>query len=245
MLKLLKYDLKRRKERILVFIVIALLAQAGLWISSAQIDVNLASLNLVIYCILAIAMIFIAVTGYFRNLKSYQRRLLPVTALQTVLSPMLLALLLMGVVILIGLAHLGIFKLLYTTANFIPGNLQTVGFRALLQSVWSSGFLMVMVMFSFTVAYSLRMKWRVWVGIALLVLLQNGIGYLEKLLFNTYFIGLDNAFKFEIYNGEPQTGSEFTIPYLPINPGALLFEVAVVCLMIYGMVMLVRRRIEV
>lgn len=162
MLKLLKYDLKRRKERILVFIVIALLAQAGLWISSAQIDVNLASLNLVIYCILAIAMIFIAVTGYFRNLKSYQRRLLPVTALQTVLSPMLLALLLMGVVILIGLAHLGIFKLLYTTAKFIPGNLQTVGFRALLQSVWSSGFLMVMVMFSFTVAYSLRMKWRVW-----------------------------------------------------------------------------------
>lgn len=43
MLKLLKYDLKRRQERILVFIVIALLAQAGLWISSAKIDTGLAS----------------------------------------------------------------------------------------------------------------------------------------------------------------------------------------------------------
>ncbi|MEK4007199.1 hypothetical protein [Paenibacillus sp. FSL H3-0333] len=244
MLKLLKYDLKRRQERILVFIVIALLVQAGLWISSARIDADLASLNLVIYCILAIAMIFTAVTGYFRNLKSYQRRLLPVTALQTVLSPMLLALLLIGVVVLLGLAHLGIYKLLYTV-DFLPGNLLTVGFRALLQSVWSILFLMVMVMFSFTVAFSLRMKGRVWLGIALLVLLENGIGYLEKFLFDTYFIGLDNAFNFEIYPGRLQSGSDFTIQYLSFNQGALLFEVAVVCLMVYGMVTLVRRRIEV
>lgn len=244
MLKLLKYDLKRRKERILVFIVIALLAQAGLWISSAKIDTDLASMNLVIYCILGIAMIFIAVTGYFRNLKSYQRRLLPVTALQTVLSPMLLALLLIGVVILLGLAHLGIYRLLYTM-DFLPGNLLTVGFRALLQSVWSILFLMVMVMFSFTVAWSLRLKGRIWIGVALLFLLENGMGYLEKLLFDTYFSGLDNAFKFEIYPERLQSGSDFTINYLPFNQAALLFEVAAVCLMIYGMVALVRRRIEV
>ncbi|MEK4852485.1 hypothetical protein NST04_21730 [Paenibacillus sp. FSL H7-0756] len=244
MLKLLKYDLKRRKERILVFIVIALLAQAGLWISSAKIDADLASLNLAVYCILAIAMIFITVTGYFRNLKSYQRRLLPVTALQTVLSPMLLALLLTGVVILLGLAHLGIYKLLYTM-DFLPGNLQTVGFRALLQAVWSTLFLMVMVMFSFTVALSLRMKGRIWIGIVLLVLLENGFGFLEKFFFHTYFISLENAFSFEIYPGRLQSGSDYTIKYLPINQGALLFEVAAVCLMICGMVTLVRRRIEV
>ncbi|MEK3793835.1 hypothetical protein MKX42_19050 [Paenibacillus sp. FSL R7-0204] len=244
MLKLLKYDLKRRQERILVFIVIALLAQAGLWIYSAKMDVDLVTLNLAVYCILAIAMIFIAVTGYFRNLKSYQRRLLPVTAQQTVLSPMLLALLLTGVVILLGLGHLGIYKLLYTM-DFLPGNLLTVGFRVLLQSVWSILFLMVMVMFSFTVAYSLRMRLRVWVGIALLALLQNGIGYLEKVLFDTNFIGLDSPFNFKIYPVSPQSGSDFTIKYLPVNQGALLFEVAVVCLMIYGMVTLVRRRIEV
>ncbi|MEK3877434.1 hypothetical protein [Paenibacillus sp. FSL M7-0420] len=244
MLKLLKYDLKRRKERILVFIVIALLAQTGLWISSAKIDVNLASLNLAVYCILAISMIFIAVTGYFRNLKSYQRRLLPVTALQTVLSPMLLALLLIGVVILLGLAHLGIYELLYTM-DFLPGNLLTAGLRALLQSVWSSLFLMVMVMFSFTVAFSLRMKGRIWIGVALLVTLENVFGYLEKFLFDSYFSGLDNAFNFEIYPGRLQSGSDFTIQYLPFNQGALLFEVAVVCLMVYGMVTLVRRRIEV
>ncbi|MFC6651196.1 hypothetical protein [Paenibacillus rhizoplanae] len=244
MLKLLKYDLKRRKERILVFIVIALLAQAGLWISSAKIDADLASLNLVIYSILAIAMIFIAVTGYFRNLKSYQRRLLPVTALQTVLSPMLLALLLIGVVILLGLAHLGIYRLLYTM-DFLPGNLLPVGFRALLQSVWSAGFLMMMVMFSFTVALSLRIKGRIWIGIALLVTLENVFGYLEKFLFDIYFSGLDNAFNFKIYPGRFQSGSDFTIQYLPFNQEALLFEVAVVCLMIYGMVVLVRRRIEV
>ncbi|NQX44050.1 hypothetical protein HQN87_01795 [Paenibacillus tritici] len=244
MLKLLKYDLRRRRERILVFIVIALLIQAGMWISSATVDIGLLSLNMAGYYVLAIALVYIAVAGYFRNLKSYQRQLLPVTALQTVLSPMLLALLLIGGVIILGLVQLGIYRLLYPL-DFLPGNLLTVGFQVILRSLWSTGFLMVMVMFSITVALSLRMKWRIWIGVVILFLLENGIGYLERTLFGTYFIALDMVFNFEIYPGNLQSGSGFTVEYAAANPGALLFELAAACLMIYGMAVLVKKRIEV
>lgn len=246
MLKLLKYDLRRRRERILVFIVIALLIQAGMWISSSAMNVELVSLNLAVYAVLAISLIFIAVFSYFRNLKSYQRRLLPVTPMQSLLSPILLAVLLTLVVIVIGLLHLGIYRLMYPM-DFLPDNILSVGIRSLLQAIWSSTFLMIIVMFSITVALSLRFKWRVWVGIALLTLMQNAVSYLENVLFDSYFVGLDNTFNFVLYEDSHRPGSGFTIRYLATNqwPWPLVFEFAIVCILIYSMVMLIKKRIEV
>lgn len=244
MLKLLKYDLRRRRERILVFIVIALLVQPAIWISSTKVNEQLISLNLVIYMILAIALVFIAVFSYFRNLKSYQRRLIPVTALQTVMSPLLFALLLILTVIALGLVHFGIYQLIYPL-DFLPDNIVSVGLRCLLQFMWSAGFMMIMVMFSITVALSLRFKWRVWVGIVILTLLQNGIAYLEKFMFDSYFIGLDNTFSFEIYESNLRPDSGVTIRYLSTNQWPLLFEFVVALILIYSMVVMVKKRIEV
>ena len=244
MLKLLKYDLRRRQERILIFIVIALLIQAGMWISSSKMDLRLVSLNLIIYAVLALSLMFVAVFSYFRNLRSYQRRLLPVSAVHTVLSPLLFALLLILVVIAIGLVHMGIYQLLYPI-NFLPDNTLSVGLRCLPLVIWSSMFMMIMFMFSITVAFSLRFKWRIWIGIIILTLLQNGLGYLEKLFFNTYYVGLDSAFNFEIYEGNLRSDSGITIKYLSTNHWPLLFEFVVACIMVYSMVVLVKKRIEV
>ncbi|KHL92998.1 hypothetical protein QW71_25925 [Paenibacillus sp. IHB B 3415] len=244
MLKLLKYDLRRRRERILVFIVIALLVQPAIWISSTKVNEQLVSLNLVIYFILALALVFIAVFSYFRNLKSYQRRLIPVTALQTVMSPLLFALLLILTVIALGLAHFGIYQLIYPL-DFLPDNIVSVGLRCLLQFMWSVGFMMIMVMFSITVALSFRFKGRVWIGIVILTLLQNGIAYLEKFMFDIYFIGLDNTFNFEIYENNLRPDSGVTIRYLSTNQWPLLFEFVVALILIYSMVVMVKKRIEV
>jgi hypothetical protein len=244
MLKLLKYDLRRRRERILVFIVIALLVQPAIWISSTKVNEQLISLNLVIYFILALALVFIAVFSYFRNLKSYQRRLIPVTALQTVMSPLLFALLLILTVITLGLVHFGIYQLIYPL-DFLPDNIVSVGLRCLLQFMWSVGFMMIMIMFSITVALSFRFKGRVWIGIVILTLLQNAIAYLEKFMFNSYFIGLDNTFNFEIYESNLRPDSGVTIRYLSTNQWPLLFEFVVAIILIYSMVVMVKKRIEV
>lgn len=243
MLKLLKYDLRRRRERILVFIVIALLVQPAIWISSTKVNEQLISLNLVIYFILALALVFIAVFSYFRNLKSYQRRLIPVTALQTVMSPLLFALLLILTVIALGLVHFGIYQLIYPL-DFLPDNIVSVGLRCLLQFMWSVGFMMIMVMFSITVALSFRFKGRVWIGIVILTLLQNGIAYLEKFMFNSYFIGLDNTFNFEIYENNLRPDSGVTIRYLSTNQWPLLFEFVVAIILIYSMVVMVKKELK-
>ncbi|WP_340023274.1 hypothetical protein MHI24_30355 [Paenibacillus sp. FSL K6-1096] len=243
MLKLLKYDLRRRRERILVFIAIAVLIQPALWISNSRMDKNLLTLNLTVYTVLAMALLLMAVLGYIRNLRSYPRRLLPVTALQTVLSPLLLALLLMMVVIAVVLAQLGLYRL-FDPLDFLPDHLFTLGTRIVLQFVWSAGILMIMMMFAITAALSLRSKWRVWIGIAILFVLQNGVSFLEKVMFDIYFVGMERTFNLEFYNQEMRPENGITLRYLPDNPWPLLFESALAFLLIYGMVVMVKRRIE-
>lgn len=244
MLRLITYDLRRRRERILVFIVITLLIEIAMWTSSSGIDSKWGSLTLGPYFCLAIAFIFVAVAGYYRNLKSYQRRLLPVTPLQTVLSPILFAILLILIVIIITLLHSGIYFLAYRM-DFLPDNILSISVKILLQTIWSSIFLMTIVMFSITVALSMRFKGRVWVGIVLLTLLQNVVSYLEMLLFDSNYIGLDNSFTFVLYKDNLRPDSGVTIRYLDTNQWPLLFEMGVACILIYGMVVLVKKRIEV
>lgn len=243
MLKLLKYDLRRRRERILVFIAIAVLVQPALWISNPRMDMKLLTLNLTVYMMLAVAMLLVATLGYIRALRSYPRRLLPVTALQTVLSPLLLALLLIMAVTAVALAQLGLYRLL-NPLEFLPDHIFTLGITMILQFTWSAGILMIMVMFSMTVAFSLRSKWRIWMGVAILFLLQNGVSFLEKAMFDIYFVGMDRTFNLEVYHQQMRPESGITLRYLSDNPLPLVFESVLACLLIYGMVVMVKRRIE-
>lgn len=243
MLKLLKYDLRRRRERILVFIAVAILIQPALWISSSRMDMHLLTSNLTVYLVLAVAFILLSVLSYFRNLRSYSRRLLPVSALQTVLSPLLQALLLLMIVLVLVLVHLGIYRL-FDPLEFLPDNLWSMGISMVVQFTWSAGIMMIMIMFSITAAFSLRSKWRVWIGIAILFVLQNGLAFVEKMLFDIYFVGVDRTFNFEMYNYQMRPDSGITIRYMSDNPGPLLFESVIACLLIYGMVQMVKRRIE-
>ncbi|WNS45545.1 hypothetical protein [Paenibacillus sp. MMS20-IR301] len=244
MLKLLKYDLRRKRERILVCIVITLLIEIAMWVSSSGMNKELLAINLSGYAGLAVAFLFITFSSYFRNLKSYQRRLLPVTPLQTVLSPVLLAFVLLLIVIAIGLVHAGLYQLMYPM-DFLPDNIVYVSFRCLLQIMYSVFFLMTMTMFSITAALSLRFKRRVWAGVALLTVLQNVTANLEKLIFNINYVGIDNSFTFVLYENKLRPASGVTIRYLDSNQWPLLFEFAIACLLIYGMTVLVKRRIEV
>lgn len=243
MLKLMKYDLRRRRERILVFIVITLLIEIAMWASSSRINLELISMHMGAYFCLAVAVTFVAVASYYRNLKSYQRRLLPVTPLQTILSPVLLALVLIMAVIVIGLLHAGIYLVVYPM-DFLPDNIVSIGVNCLLQIIFSAIFLMTLTMFSITATLSMRFKGRVWAGIFLLTLLQNGIAQLEKLLFNINFVGLDNSFNYVLCENNLRPTSGITIRYLDSNQWPLLLEFGIACLLIYGMTEMIKRRIE-
>ncbi|WP_238655146.1 hypothetical protein [Paenibacillus piscarius] len=243
MLKLLKYDLRRRRERILVFSAIAILIQPALWISNPRVDMKLLTLNLTVYMVLAVAFLLVAAFSYIRNLRSYQRRLLPVSALQTVLSPLLLALFLLVIVVALIVIHLGIYRL-FDPLEFLPDDLWSAGVSMAVQFTWSAGIMMIMSMFSITAALSLHSKWRIWIGVAILFILQNGVAFVENTMFDIYFVGVDRTFNFEMYNYQMRPDSGLTIRYMSDNPGPLLFETAIACLLVYGMVQMVKQRIE-
>lgn len=243
MLKLISYDFRRSRDRILAAFVILILFHIGIWVSSGTTNDDVLSGHLITYFAFYIVFLFIAVFNYNRNLKSYPRRLLPVNTLYTVMSPLILYWLLLLTLLLIGLIHLGLYVLVYS-ADFMPGDFWTVASRSALQCTWSAGLVLLMTMFACTVARSIRVRGKVWIGIAVLVALQNGVAYLEEKLFSSYFIGIDNAFRFEVLKASDMP-SGLKLNYVGSNLWALVYEAVVAVLLICAMTVLVKKRVEV
>lgn len=159
MLKLIRYDFRRSRDRILAALVIMVLFHIGVWLSSDSSVNDTVSAHLVAYFSIGVVFLFFTAFSYNRNLKSYQRQLLPVKALYTVLSPLLLYWLLLVCLLIIGLMHLGLYILFYS-ADLLPANFWSVSARSALQCTWSAGFVLLMIMFASTVARSIPFRKR-------------------------------------------------------------------------------------
>lgn len=241
MLRLVKYDFRRNRDRILAIFVITILAQFGIGLANFA-DYEMFSLNPIAYVITVIIFMVFSVQTYAHNTKSYQRRLLPVKTLYTVLSPLLLFLALITVVLVMASIHLGVYIMMYSK-SFLPVNFWSVAGIGILQIYWSVVFLMLTGMFSVTLVRSLRIRGRVWIGIATLYLLQNGLTYIEYLIFGTYFSALDNAFQFGIIkDSELPSGIVLTRDVFNLWP--TLFEFAIMVILLYIITKLVKKRVE-
>lgn len=244
MLKLISYDFRRSRDRILAVLVIMILFQIGVWLSSGTTIEETVSIHLIVYFVVGTIFLFFAAFSYNSNLKSYSRRLIPVNAIYTVLSPLLLYWLLLVSLLLIGLIHLGLYVLLYSV-DFMPANFWPVAAYSALQCTWSAGLILLMVMFACTVARSIPLKGKVWITLAVVAVLENGVAYLEKLLFNNYFVGLDNAFRFEVIKAsELPSGIELVYTGSDLI-GVLTFEAGVAVLLVYAMILMIRKRTEI
>ncbi|WP_310833038.1 hypothetical protein [Paenibacillus pedocola] len=242
MLKLIRYDFRRSRDRILAAFVIMILIHTGIWVSSGTTSNDILSGHLLTYFSIGAAFLFITVINYNRNLKSYARRLLPVNTLYTVLSPLLQFWMLLLTLMLIGLIHLGLYILFYS-ADFLPGNFWSVALRSALQCTWTAGLVLLMTIFACTVARSLKVRGKIWIGIAVLAGLQNGVAYLEQLLFKSYFLGIGNAFQFEVLKAS-DVPSGLKLNYVGSNVWPVIFEVAIAGLLIYATTVLVKRRTD-
>ncbi|WP_379152892.1 hypothetical protein [Paenibacillus sp. sgz5001063] len=242
MLRLMKYDLKRRRERILAVFVIMLLAQVGTWISNSSMGVELLSYHMMIYGIFGCILLLFVVFNYVRYLKSYARKLVPVGTVQNVLSPLLLIWVLLFLVVLIAAIHLGLYVLVYSS-DFLPVNFWHVAPWSVLNLLWTSGFELILLMFAITVAMSLRVKGTIWIAIAVFALIDNGISFIENKFWGSYMNALDKAFQFKIYDASAiHTG--LSLPDIGTNLWALIFEAAVGAILIYVMTVLIKKRIE-
>lgn len=243
MLKLMKYDFRRNRDMILAVFVITILAQIGGALANLA-DNDMFILNTVTYVVAAIILYVSAIRTYVHNLKSYNRRLLPERTLYTVLSPMLLLLvLLLGVGIMV-LIHLGVYNIVYST-SFLPTQFWKEASFGVVQIFWLFGFSMLLIMFSITVALSIRFKGRgrVWIGIATMFILHNGISLLEQWIFNSYFSTLDSALRVGMVDGS-MFRSDMISSQGVFSIWPTLFEAVIAVIIVYGIVKLVNKRVE-
>lgn len=241
MLRLIKYDFRRSRDRILAFFVIMLLAQAAIWISNGRIGTGLFIAHIFVYLGFEVAVMILSAITYSRNLKAYHRRLLPVNSINQVLSPLVLCWMMLIIITLVAALHLRIIFLY--SQDVLPGNFWSVIVRSMLILIWSAGFALVLIMFSITTAASLRVKGRIWVGVATLVVLQNGLEYLMNLLFKSYSLSLDQMFEFDVYESAAAPSGN-TLFVADLNFWPFLFEAGVMILLIYTMNLLVKNRVE-
>ncbi|OKP86088.1 hypothetical protein A3842_06685 [Paenibacillus sp. P3E] len=242
MLKLMKYDLKRRQERILAFFVIMLLVQAGIWISNSSMGVDLLSYNMMAYGVFGCTLLLFAFFNYIRYLKSYARRLVPVGTLQNVLSPLLLNWILLLLVTGLAAIHLGLYILVYSS-DFLPVNFWRVASWCIFNLLWTAGFELILLMFAVTIAKSLRVKGTIWIAIAVFAVIENGISFIENQFWGSYISALNNAFQFKVYEASAiRTGLKLSD--IGTNFWALIFEAAVGAILIYVMKLLIQKRIE-
>ncbi|MEK4188017.1 MULTISPECIES: hypothetical protein [Paenibacillus] len=241
MLKLVKYDFRRDRDKFLAVFVIIILAQIGLGFTKLH-DYERFILNGLTYVIAGLIFLVMAARTFFNNINSYNRRLLPVRTLNTVLSPLVLFLALLLGIILIALMHLGVYLSMYSTL-VLPENFWTVGLLVLLQAYWFAGYIMLTLMVSITVARSVKFKGRVWIGLATAYLLQNGISYLEYLIFKSNFTAWESVFQFEVI-AETDTRSGIQLTQGHLNLAPLLFEAVIAVLLIAVIIKLVKKRVD-
>ncbi|KWX69617.1 hypothetical protein D3C73_837720 [compost metagenome] len=243
MLKLMKYDLKSKRERLLAFFVIMLLVQAGIWFTNSSMGSELITFHIITYAGFSFALLLIAFFSYFRYLQSYARRLLPVPTVQSVLSPLLLFWVLLLSVVAIAAVHFGIYILVYSS-DFLPVNFWPVASWSVLNLLWTAGFELILLMFAVTLAKSLRVKGTIWIAIAVFMVVENGLSFMERQFWGSYMSALDNVFRFEVYDPSAVssglriygTSTEFLWP--------LLFEAVIGAVLIYVMTLLIQKRIE-
>ncbi|MHA6531900.1 hypothetical protein [Paenibacillus sp. BAC0078] len=242
MLKLLKYDFRRKRERVLAYFVIMLLVQAGIWITNGSMGTDLISINMLTYGVFGYSLVLSAIISYDRYLRSYARRLVPVPIVQNVLSPLLFCWVLLLSVVGIAALHLGIYILAYSP-DFLTEHFWTVAAWNTFYFVWLAGFELILLMFVITVARSLRIKGKIWIGIAVFMVLENGLNFIEMQIWGNQTIGLENAFRFSVYQTSP-VPSNLKVDISVNNFWPFLFEAVIGAILVYVTTLLVKKRIE-
>ncbi|KGE16898.1 hypothetical protein [Paenibacillus wynnii] len=245
MLRLVKYDLRRNRDQIWIAFVVLILAQLGIWISAGVSNWGnepMLILYITSYSILGTILTVQACRTFNYNLKSYHRRLLPLKSVSTVLSPLLMYLILLLGVSALAAIHFGLYMVL--APDVIPIHTWIVPVVGLLQLLWTACFVFIFLMLGITVARSLRFKGRVWIGIAVFLLVLNGFSLMENWLIGEDNNSFVNALQFQMTDQGTVSEGGITVSIDVYTFSSILVEVSFALIIIYIITQLMNRRVE-
>lgn len=241
MLKLVKYDFRRDRDKFLAVFVITILVQLVIGFTVRS-DQEMFMMNVTSYAVAGVVLLFFSLRTFGQNLRLFNRRLVPVPVLYTVLSPIMLFLGSLLCLFLVAYIHLTVDIMMFST-SFLPEKFWLISAYTVLIVFWASAYSMLLVMFSMTVAMSVRVKGRVWIGIAVFFVVQYIISLLETSMFDHKNITLERAFRFEVTDEAAKLNnietSQYVLGLLPT-----LFEAVIIVILVFAIVKLVKKRVE-
>jgi hypothetical protein len=245
LLKLVKYDWKRNSSYLLVVGFLFIIAHAALTVTG-QINHWANELlyvwSFILYLGVSVVVCVTICRTYERNLRYFNRRLLPLPALYTVLSPLLLGLASLIVIVVLGVIHLLTLGLTLDRGSLLVSNiLAEKGFWSM---IVSGALLIVMIFLSITVARVFAGKAGVWIGVAAFFVIQVIYKWLEDFLFPQMSVSTDNFFQSvsEQISDSPAGVKVETL--VPNFWGPLVFEMVVIIVLIYVMTYLINRKVQ-
>ncbi|WP_422658487.1 hypothetical protein ACK8P5_22905 [Paenibacillus sp. EC2-1] len=248
MMKLLKYDWKRNSNVILGLMTVLLISETlftsigytrgwELWL--------LVLLSMLAYGIVSTILLVIICRTFDQNIKLYNRRLLPIRSIWTIVSSLIQAWISTVIVMILVIIHLWIFWNIGSLGKIInlPRLITSDYVLMALGGGWKYTFVMITIFFSIVVARAIRKQWGLWFSIVLFFIIQNVIQWMEYKIFTSDSGWVGQTFSIRIEEGgtgTPITNETFQIPW-----GPFIFEILLAGVLIYAMVKLIDRKVEV
>ncbi|WP_405131545.1 hypothetical protein MHB43_05970 [Paenibacillus sp. FSL H8-0317] len=246
MMTLLKYDFRRNWNTLLAGLVILIIAQVGLSLFVSEVTGIV--LGIMGYVGVGVAIYVKMIKTYTSNIRSYNRRLLPITGLSHVLSPLIFgALCGLGLVIIFA-THAYIYISMKLRMN-MASNIDLSGLHLsdyislLLFSAWVMVFMTVIIFLSISIAGSFRWRTGPWIGIVAFLVLVNLLGWLENIITTGRF-SPNEMFRYT----EESTGISITANGVLWSDGmwgSIVFEVIVAVILVWATIYLNNKKVEV
>lgn len=246
LLKLVKYDWKRNAGFMLVLGALFVLVEAGLTVYGGikKLDNEFVYvLSFVFYLAVTIMVCVTTCRTYEHNLRFFNRRLLPLPGLYTILSPLVLGFGGLAVIGVIGVLHLLAMGMVWDNGILMISDV--LGERGFWSMLVSCTMFIVVIFLSITVAKLFIGKKGVWIGIALFFVVQLVFDWLENLLFPNMAVSTDQFFESVSVRVSDSANATINVQATVTNFwGPLIFETAAIVAMICIMNYLINRRIQ-
>jgi len=250
-LKLLKYNWKMNS--LSVYIILASTALLYILMLVGKYNwgwMDEVTFSLGTFVAMLSSMLFIVITclSYKHQLKSYHRRLLPLSQIEEIASILLLGVIYMLLAIVPSIVY---FVVLDAEFNYeaINAALDIVLqpkpiISMLLYSAWVTLMLLTLIMLAMTVTYSFRGKYRAWIGVAVFIGISIVIDYVANLIAGPNYEMQYGFIMFDLSSNDVTIKEGMSIDWFHFWSMSMLIDVIVLALMITMIHYLLKKRVQ-
>jgi hypothetical protein len=246
MMTLLKYDFRRNWNTLLAGLAVLIIVQIGLAMFMSDITGSL--IGVMAYVGVGVSIYVKMIKTYWSNIRSYNRRLVPVTGLSHVLSPLIFGTLCELGVMVVATIHYFIFSATHTDMNLASAiNMSGIHVSEVISLVlfvwWAVLFISVIIFLSISIGGSFRFKTGPWISIIAFFVLTNLISWLENIIFSGRF-NPNELFQVT----EKSTGISIMSNRILWSQGtwwSVIFEIIVAVILVAAAVYLNNKKVEV